>query len=368
MSDPRARPLGVGIVGCGNISRHYADSVSRYAETQLIGVHDQDPAAAGVLAGAAGCEVFATLDELLADPRVDVVANLTNPPAHYAVSRQALSARRHVYSEKPLALGYEDAASLVRLAEETGARLGCSPSVWLAPAPQAAWREVASGRLGTVRVVHAEMDQARIERWHPAPAGFFAIGPVADAGIYPLALLTAIFGPVRSVTAHGTIVMPERTTVGGTPFRVPSPDYVVVLFEIDGGPLVRLTCNFYVAGRQSVEIHGDLASVRLDSSVRPWAAVHVASYGGEYEPVDLPDGSTDETDFAIGLRDMVQAIAEGRPHRATGEHAAHLVEVLNAVTTSIETQRTINVTSSFDPPSPAGWEVAAAPTTSAGTT
>jgi predicted dehydrogenase len=357
MSDRQRRGLGVGIVGCGNISGAYVDSVSRYPEMQLIGVHDQDPVATASLATAAGCEAFATLDELLADPRVAVVVNLTSPPAHYTVSRRALSARRHVYSEKPLALDCEDAASLVGLADETGMRLGCSPSVWLAPAQQTAWREVASGRLGTVRVVYAEMDQGRIERWHPAPTGFFAVGPVADCGVYPLALLTAIFGPVRSVTAYGTTVMPERATTDGTPFRVPSPDHVVAVIELDSGPAVRLTCNFYVPGRQSIEFHGDLGSVKLDSCVTPRADVHVASYDGRYEPVDLLGDSPNEIDFALGLRDMAQAIAEDRQHRATGEHAAHIVEVLNAVDASMGAQRTVKVTSCFVQPSPVGWEL-----------
>ena len=357
MSDRRGRPLGVGVVGCGNISRAYVGSITRYPETELIGVHDQDSATAAALAAAAGCDEFATLDELLDDPRVGVVVNLTGPPSHYAVSRRALSARRHVYSEKPLALDHEDAASLVRLADETGTRLGCSPSVWLAPAQQTAWREVASGRLGRVRVVYAEMDQGRIEQWHPAPAGFFAVGPVADCGVYPLALLTAIFGPVRSVTAYGTTVMPERVSTDGTSFRVLTPDLVVAILELESGPLVRLTCNFYVAGRQSIEFHGDLGSVKLTSGVNPRAEVQVASYGELYESVDLPQDSPREVDFALGLRDMAQAIAEDRPHRATGEHAAHIVEVLNAVDTSMITQRTVKVTSSFALPRPVGWEI-----------
>jgi predicted dehydrogenase len=345
------------MVGCGNISGRYVGSISRYPETQLIGVHDQDPVAAAALAAAAGCKAFATLDELLAEPRVGVVANLTSPPEHYLVSRRSLEARRHVYSEKPLALDYEDAASLVRLADETGTRLGCSPSVWLAPAQQTAWREVASGRLGTVRVVYAEMDQGRIEQWHPAPAGFFAVGPVVDSGVYPLALLTAIFGPVRFVTAYGATVMPERATVDATTFRVESPDHVVAVLELERGPLVRLTCSFYVAGRHSIEFHGDVGSVKLDSSVEPRAEVQVGSYGEHYESVDLPEDSLNEIDFALGLRDMAQAIAENRQHRATGEHAAHIVEVLNALDASMRSQRTVKVTSSFTQPSPVGWRL-----------
>ena len=180
---------------------------------------------------------------------------------------------------------------------------------------------------------------------------------MADVGVYPLTILTAIFGPARRVTAHGQIVYPDRVTSSGEPFTVGAPDFGVALIELADGTLVRLTTSFYV-GQQSkqkgIEFHGDTGSVFISSWQDFDATVELAPFGGAYEPVPVP-GAFHGVDWGRALAELAAAIAEERPHRATGAHAAHVVEILDAVETSVRRGRRSRSTSTFvAPPAPTG--------------
>ncbi|HEY5873133.1 MAG TPA: Gfo/Idh/MocA family oxidoreductase, partial [Gaiellaceae bacterium] len=186
----------------------------------------------------------------------------------------------------------------------------------------------------------------------PRPEPFYLIGPFADVGVYPLTILTAMFGPARRVTAFGTIVYPDRMTTSGERFSPGAPDFGVAVVELASGTVVRLTANFYV-GRHSkqsgIELHGDTGSVFLSSWQEFDAAVELAPFGGSYEPVHVANAFRG-TDWGRALGDLSDAIVTGRPHRATGAHAAHIVEILDAITASANEGRAVAVTSSFPLP------------------
>jgi predicted dehydrogenase len=353
-------PLGIGIVGTGNIAGGYAKDAVTHPEIRLVAATDVDPARATAFAETYGCRAYASLDDLLADDGVDIVVNLTVHQAHYGVTKRALEARRHVYSEKPLALRSSEAHELVDLAAARGVRLGGSPSTFLGEAQQTAAALIRGGRLGTIRAVYAEVNWGRIETWHPAPAPFFEVGAMFDVGVYPLTLVTTMLGPARSVRAWGWDLKPDRVTVEGTPFRIGSPDLVVAALELDGGAVVRLTTSFYV-GRPvkqqgTIEFHGDDASLALGSFQDFDATVEVGEYGETYEPVALVRPAYRGTAWARGVAEMAGAIAEGRPHRASGEQAAHIVDILEAATRSIADQgRRIEISSTFASPPLMPW-------------
>ncbi len=278
------------------------------------------------------------------------------------MTKRALEAGRHVYSEKPLALRSSEARELVDLAVARGLRLGCSPSTFLGEAQQTAASVIRSGRLGAVRAVYAEVNWGRIETWHPAPAPFFDVGVLVDVGVYPLTLVTTMLGPARSVRAWGWELKPERQTVDGTPFRIGSPDLIVTAIELEGGAVVRLTASFYV-GRPakaigSIEFHGDEASLALGNFQDFDATVEVGAYGQTYEPVALVRPGYRGTAWARGVAEMASAIGDGRPHRASGEQAAHVVDILEAAAASIaDGGRRIEIASTFAPPALMPWAV-----------
>ena len=352
--------LGLGIVGTGNIAGAYARDILTHPQIRLAAATDLDSSKAAAFGAEHGCAIRDSLDDLLADPSVDIVVNLTIHHAHYEVTKRALEAGRHVYSEKPMALRWSEAQELVALAASRGLRLGCSPSTFLGEAQQTATGLVRDGRLGRVRAIYSEVNWGRIETWHPAPAPFFDVGVMFDVGVYPLTLVTSILGPARSVRAWGWDLMPERTTLDGAPFRIGSPDLIVAAIELDGGTVMRLTTSFYVGqpAKQTgtVEFHGDDASLALGSFDRFDASVEVGPYGASYEPVALVREPFPGTAWARGVADMADAIAEGRPHRVSAEHAAHVVDILEAAATSIaDGGRRIDVTTSFPPPPLMPW-------------
>jgi predicted dehydrogenase len=264
-------PLGLGFVGTGNIAGRYAIDVLTHPEIRLVAATDLDAARATAFAEEHGCRVHPTLDDLLADDEVDVVVNLTVHQAHYEVTKRALSASRHVYSEKPLTLSPKQAAELLALSRDMGVRLGCSPSTFLGEAQQTAAALIRNGRLGPVRAVYADVSWGRIETWHPAPAPFYEVGPLVDVGVYPLTLVTAILGPARSVRATGWHLKSDRMTLGGETFRIGSPDFILAAIELERGAVMRLTASFYV-GRPTrspgnIEFHGDAGSLALGASI-----------------------------------------------------------------------------------------------------
>jgi predicted dehydrogenase len=357
---PDGAPLGLGIVGTGNIAGSYAADSRTHPGIELVVATDIDRVRAGAFASEHGIRVAGTLDDLLADPAVDIVVNLTIHHAHYEVTKRALEAGKHVYTEKPMALTRVEADELVALAEARSVRLGCSPSTFLGEAQQTAAAIIRTGRLGAVRAVFAEVNWGRIETWHPAPIPFYDVGVAVDVGVYPLSLVTAILGPARTVRAWGWDLKPERMTLDGGSFRIGSPDLAVAAVELVSGAVLRLTTSFYV-GRPtkqtgSLEFHGDEGSLFLGSFQDFDAAVEVAAFGETFEPVPLVRPPFAGTAWARGVAEMAGAIREDRGPRASPKHARHVVEILDGIAASRTAGgTTVKITSTFDPPRLMEW-------------
>jgi len=354
--------IGVAIIGCGNIAEAYAENLVTYPQIQLIGVTDLEIERATHLAQKFNCRPYPTAEALLADDNIDIVVNLTIHQAHKEITTQALKAGKHVHSEKPLALTHPDAQALVELANTTNLRLGCSPFTIMGEGQQTAWKVIREGRLGKIRVAHAEVNWGRIEVWHPNPKPFYQVGPLFDVGVYPLSILTAIFGPARRVQAYGQILHPQRQTKKGVPFHVETPDYVVAALQLASGTVVRLTANFYVSHQSKqppgLEFHGDDGSLYLSNWHNFDGVVEFAKFGQPYQPVPwlkAPYQGSRGVEWGRAVLDMAQAILEQRPHRATGEQAAHIVEILEAITKSMAQNQPVQLFSDFTPPEPMDW-------------
>jgi predicted dehydrogenase len=344
--------LRVAVVGCGNISAAYGETMSAYPSVRIAGATDIDRSLSGAFVDRFGGIHYPSLDDVLGDPDVDAVVNLTVPAVHAYVTTAALNAGKHVHSEKPLAGSYAVARSLVDLAADRGLRLSCSPITFMGEAQQTMWQIVESGAIGHVRVAYAEVNWNRIESWHPRPQPFYRIGPFADVGVYPLTILTAMFGPARRVTAFGTVVFPDRRTMTDEPFTPEAPDFGVAVVELENGTVVRLTANFYVARstkQGGIELHGDTGSVYISDWQEFDATVELARFGEPYENVPVEDAFPG-IDWGRALGDLSDAIVTGRQHRATGAHAAHIVEILDATATSVAEGRAVEITSSFTQP------------------
>ncbi len=351
--------MKLAVVGCGNIAGPYSQDIRKHPQLEIAGFYDLDPARARAFAAEHGGVAYDSLPALLSDPTVELVVNLTIFDAHYQVVKQALEAGKHVYSEKPLALEYAQARELVELAKARGLRLAGAPITFLGEAQQTAMQWIREGKLGPVRMVYAEVNHGRIESWHPNPAPFYAVGPMLDVGVYPLALTTALFGPVRRLSAFAATLQAHRVRKDGQPFEVEAPDFYVVNLEFAQGARMRLTSNFYVSGKtlqgEGLEFHGDLGSLHLHSWFVANSALEYADFGKAYAPIELVRPAQQGLDWARGLVDFAEAISQARPSRVTGEHAAHVVEILEATNQSARSGHSVELGSSFALPAPMDW-------------
>jgi predicted dehydrogenase len=349
--------MRIALVGAGNIADRYAAAIAGADELGLAGATDLDGARADALVAEFGGRAYPDLDAVLADDEVDTVVNLTVPSAHADVTAAALEAGKHVHSEKPLALRHTDAVKLVELARERGLRLSSAPATLLGEAQQTLWKHVREGAVGRVRAVYAEANWDRIERWHADPRSLYAVGPAVDVGVYPITILTAMFGPVRRVSAYATTLEPERTLLDGTPFVPGAPDLVVALLEHEDGVVSRLTATFYVGPckQRGLEVHGDDGSLYLPTWAEANSRLELQQRGGEYATIPPVREPFPGIDWSRALVDLARALEEGRPHRAGAEHAAHVVEVLEAIATASAAGGPVGVESKFPIPEPMDW-------------
>jgi predicted dehydrogenase len=352
-------PLGVAIVGCGNISNGYASTMQAHADRiRLVGSFDIDRSRAEALAQRYGGRVYESLDAVLADPAVEVVVNLTIHQAHVEVITKCLNGGRHVHTEKPLAMDPAEAQQLVRLAQQRGLRLSSAPITFMGEAQQTAWKAIRDGRLGAVRMVYAEMNWGRIESWHPNPSPFYEVGALYDVGVYPLTVLTTILGPVQQVRGFGKVLAPQRQTKDGTGFEVRTPDWMCGLLEFESGAACRITTSFWVGPtmQHGIEFHGDAATLYLGAAQDFKAKVQLRPFGQrDWEDLPMVKEPFAGVDWARGLTELHEAIRNNRPQRATGEQAAHVVEVIAGVHRSAETNQPVAIASRFTPPAPMDW-------------
>lgn len=338
-------PAGVVIVGCGNIADRYADQINSYPHVNLLGAQDIDTERAEKLTAEFGGKVYKSLDEVLADSEVDIIVNLTIHFVHAEIIRKCLEAGKHVHTEKPLATTSKEAWELVELAEQKGLRLSSAPTTWLGEAQQTALRMIRSGEIGTPRVAYAEVNWGRIESWHPNPGPFYDVGILYDVAVYPITLLTAWFGPVKKVTGAGKVVYPNRKTKEDVPFEVTVEDWASAVIEFECGLMARVTGSFYVdwsTRQQGLEIHGDDGCVVLDR----WDVFETGLYkseGRDLIPQVLDEFPAPGIEFARGLSDLAYALREDRPHKTSGAHAAYVVEIIEAIITSMREGRPVEL-------------------------
>ncbi len=354
-------PLRTVVVGCGDISRGYGDSLrTRPDRIELVGAFDVDSGRAKDFVKQYGGRVYDDLKEVTADQDVELVVNLTSHLAHAEVSAAALSAGKHVHSEKPLAATREDGKRLLNLAEKHGVRLSCSPFTFLGEAQETARKAIRDGAIGKPLMIYAEMNWSRIESRHPNPEGFYqaGAGPMLDVGVYTLTVLTTILGPVTSVLGDAAIFLPERTIArgpkAGKTFRVTTPDQVTGFLTFASGAKARVTASFLGYSRQGgVEFHGEKGTLILSSSHDFDAKVEMRTVeDSQWRPVPYIAEPFRGVEWGLALFGLAESVRTGAPQRCTGQQAYHVLDICLSILESAEQERPVLVESTFSPPPP----------------
>ena len=348
--------MKVGVMGCGVISRAYVENASAFDSFELVACADLDRAQADALGKASGLAV-AGVDELIADPSIDVILNLTPPLAHAAITAQALAAGKHVYTEKPLATDEIEAGALAREAERLGLRIGCAPDIFLGSAYQAGRAAIDEGVIGDPLSVSAAMLVGGQETWHPNPDIFYAdgAGPLFDMGPYYLTAIVALLGPIQRVAGFASTRTLERTIeIGprlGERFLATTPTHTTSAMQLANGVTANLVASFEARGQYicDVAIHGSEGVLLLPDPNAFGGPVRYKRGRGGWEDLSyVSRGGADAR--GIGLHDMVEAIAAGTPHRASGRMGAHVVEVARGILRSADEGRVVEIESRVEQP------------------
>ena len=334
-------PVGVAVIGAGNISSQYLANLTRFPDLNVLAVADLDVPRAAAAAAEHGVPASGSVPDVLALPEVELVVNLTIPAAHADVALQALAAGKHVYGEKPLALDPAAARKVLAEANERGLRVGNAPDTFLGAGLQTALRAVTSGTIGTPVAAAAAFQSPGPESWHPSPEFLFAVGagPLFDMGPYYLTALVALLGPVGAVAATGHKSRESRVIgsgpKAGTVFPVEVPTHVTALLEFRSGAGATTTLSFdSPLPRQSIEITGTEATLLVPDPNQFDGTLRLRRPGTK-ETEEIPATGT-SIGRGIGVLDMARALRSGTAHRASGELALHVLDVMAAIAGSAQ--------------------------------
>lgn len=334
-------PVGVALVGAGVISTQYLTALSAFPDIRVLAVADLDVERARAAAREFAVPVAGDVASVLAIPEVEIAVNLTVPAAHAEVAAAALRAGKHVYGEKPLALAPSDGAKILTEARSRGLRVGSAPDTFLGAGLQSAARALAAGVIGEPVSVTAVTQGPGPESWHPSPEFLFqyGAGPLFDIGPYYLTALVALFGPVTRVAATARQAR-ERRVIGsgpraGTSFAVEVPTHVHALLDFASGPSASATFSFDSSvPRRMIEITGTEGTLSLPDPNTFEGPLRVRALG-EDSWRELPVTGT-TAGRGIGVLDMARALRTGGEHRASGELAQHVLELMATVAESAE--------------------------------
>ncbi|TDK38685.1 Gfo/Idh/MocA family oxidoreductase [Rhizobium deserti] len=373
-----SKELGVGIMGCGNISTTYFKLAPLFRGLNVVACADLNAEAAALRAEEYGVKAQ-TVEELLANDEVDVIVNLTIPAAHFTVSKAILEAGKHVYSEKPLAITLEEGKALQALAKEKGLAVGCAPDTFLGGSHQLARKYIDVGGVGRITSGTCHVMSPGMEMWHPNPGFFFVEGggPILDLGPYYIANLINFLGPVRRVAALTSMANPTRTVtsepLNGQTIPVETPTNIHALLEFVNGATITLSASWDVWSHRhaNMELYGTEGSIFVPDPNFFGGTVEASGRDKDIQPLeawDHPFGVANQEHpqgpranyRTAGLADMAIAIIEGRDARCSLDRTLHAVDVMTSILKSGSEGRFIEMTTTCTQPAALGIDEALA--------
>ncbi|MCT8161790.1 Gfo/Idh/MocA family protein [Pseudoruegeria sp. SHC-113] len=369
-----ADTLGVGILGCGNISAAYLRLAPMFKGIKIRAVADINPAAAEARAAEFGVRAE-SVDGLMAATDVDIIVNLTIPNAHFETSMAALRAGKHVYSEKPFVLSLDEGQQIKALSEEKGLRVGSAPDTFLGGVHQHARHLIDTGAVGKITSGTAHVMSFGLEHWHPNPDFFFqpGAGPVLDIGPYYITNLIQLIGPIARVSAMTATPRTKRLITSeprnGEYVEVTTPTTIHALLEFASGAVVTLGTSWDVFSHRhgNMELYGEKGSLYVPDpnffggplEITEKTTLVALPEGWDHPFEKVNDGERANYRTA-GLADMAVAIQEGRKHRCDQDLALHAVDVMTSILKAGETGQVLEITTTCERPEALGPDAARA--------
>lgn len=352
-------PTKVGIIGCGNICGIYFQAGKTFDILDIKACADLIHERAEGKANECGCGAM-SVDDILADPSIEIIINLTIPIAHASVAQKAVEAGKSVYNEKPLTITREDGRKLLETAKAKGLRVGAAPDTFLGGGIQTCRKLIDDGWIGEPIGATAFMMCHGHEGWHPDPGFYYQVGggPMFDMGPYYLTALINLMGPVKRVTGSTRVTFPERV-IGSEPKRgevinVEVPTHVVGVMDFESGAIGSIITTFdvWAANLPCIEIYGTEGTLSVPDPNSFGGPVRVHRHGQQgWSEIPLTHGYA-ENSRGAGVADMAYALRSGRPHRASGDLAFHVLDIMHAFHDASDQGKHIMLESTVAQPAP----------------
>ena len=329
--------IKVGIIGCGAISNAYFNGCKTFPILEVVHCADLDPTRAQAKAAEHGIPRHGTVEQLLADPEVDLVVNLTIPRAHVCVNLAAIQAGKHIYCEKPFSISREEGLPVLEAAKAKGVLVGSAPDTFFGESHQTCRKLIDDGAIGKPVAAVAFMALHGHETWHPSPAFYYDLGggPMFDMGPYDLTALVNLMGPMKRVSGSAKITFPQRTItsqpLNGTQIEVKTPTHLAGTVDFQNGAIATVVMSFDVWHHHlpRIEIYGTEGTLAVPDPNGTGGEVLLRS-SEHREWRNMPITHTAVAGRGAAVADMAYAIVEGRLHRANGEMAHHIVDAMQA--------------------------------------
>ena len=350
------KPTQIGVIGCGNISGAYFKAGQTFRNIEIAACADLDLARAKAKAEEFKIPKACSVQELLDDPAIEIVVNLTIPKAHVSVALAALAAGKHVYGEKPLAVTRRDGQKILAAAKARKLRVGSAPDTFFGGGIQTCRKLIDDGWIGTPVAASAFMLCPGHESWHPAPEFYYDIGggPMLDMGPYYLTALINLLGPITRVSGSARTTRTERMITSQPQFgkimHVKALTHYATTLDFAQGAIGTMIMSFDCKAAQlpRIEIYGTEGTLSVPDPNTFGGPVRI-NRGKEWLDVPLTHGYT-ENSRSIGVADMANAIRSGRPHRASGELALHVLDAMEAAAEASAKGKAIQLTTTCKRP------------------
>ena len=352
-----SKKVKVGVIGCGNISGAYFSGCKPYDMLEVVACADLIMDRAEAKAEEFEIPKTCSVEELLDDPEIQIVVNLTVPKAHAEVNLAAIEAGKNVHCEKPFAVNREEGLKVLDAAREKGVLVGCAPDTFLGGGIQTCRKLLDDGWIGEPVAATAFMVGHGHESWHPAPDFYYQAGggPMFDMGPYYLTALINLLGPVKRVTGSVRISFPERVITNKTRYgeRIPveTPTHITGVLDFASGAVGTIVMSFDVWSHHlpRIEVYGSEGSLSVPDPNGFKGPVLVRRAGAE-DWNEVPLTHSPDVSRGIGVADMAYALVYGRPHRASGKLAHHVLDIMQSFEDASTSGRHIALDSSCSRP------------------
>ena len=361
--------MNIGIIGCGNISNTYFNSQKIFNNLNIIACADLKKEVADAKAEEYNVKSY-DVDQLFSNNDINIILNLTIPNAHKEITIKSLENGKHCFSEKPLAINFNDGLEIEKISAQKNLTVGCAPDTFLGAAGQRARELIENQEIGNVVLGTFNIMSKGMEDWHPNPDFFFkpGAGPVFDLGVYYLTQIINLNGPIKSVNATSLTALNERTITSkpryGEKIKVETPTTLIGTLSFYNNSIIQFFCSWDVwkHSHTNMEIYGQNGSmiipdpnffsgdIMISKSNSEWIKINNDNMLLGVPNIIDNDGKKIANYRGIGLSDMIYSIENKKKPRCSLELSLHVLEAMEGIIKSAEINSTINLNTKPEKP------------------